>query len=662
MTSQVSERSPMLSVERSRSAVLASAFVRGACAAGLGLGAIAVLVMVLWISAPYPDSGPGGAFHVAIGVWLLAHGAELIRTDTLSGHPAPVATVPLLLAVLPVWLMYRAGRDSMEPGDEGEKPRARHSAVGASCAIAAGYLLVTLAAAAYARNSDMFPERLSLAWPLTAVVAGASAAGVWAGRGRPLGSLLVWAPLSFQEAAARARFRAGTRAAARAAAAGVAVLLGGGALLVTVALVWHMGEAQESFLALAGGWAGRVCVLLLALVFVPNAAMWGAAYGLGPGFALGTASTVTPLAFGGRPALPDFPLLAALPAQGQGTAVNWAAAAVPAAAGLAVALFAARAATPLSGEPGGPGVREDVWSPGGTALVVGLAALGCGAGAALLAAASGGPLGTGALAEFGPVWWLTGLAASVWTAVFGVPGALLIRVWRLRERRWAWRQHHSVSEEPPGPAEAGAGEPRRAWWKGRGRVRLWSGRGRGEDERGAAVEADRRDPLADDYVFLAAESWHTETARKARWSALRKNSGGLMADFAATPATPAPPGAVLTPTPAGHGADGGTAAEESAKDADDAGGRADTGRGGDGAGNEPVPADEATAGGGTADRRAGAGRADGGGADDKGAGGGGTDDGGAGDGTAVSRTANGRAPDAQEHTEPGRKTAPPTGA
>lgn len=110
----------MLPAERSRSAALASAFVRGALAAGLGLGSLAVLVMVLWISSPYPDSGPAGALHVATGLWLLGHGAELVRADTVGGHPAPVATVPLLLVVLPMWLVHRAARDSAETeGEEG---------------------------------------------------------------------------------------------------------------------------------------------------------------------------------------------------------------------------------------------------------------------------------------------------------------------------------------------------------------------------------------------------------------------------------------------------------------------------------------------------------------------------------------------------------------
>ncbi|MFJ2229199.1 cell division protein PerM [Streptomyces halstedii] len=496
---QVTERSPMLSAERSRSAVLASAFVRGTFAAGLGLGAITVLVMVLWISSSSPDSGPGGALHVATGLWLLAHGAELVRTETLSGHPAPVATVPLLLTVLPLWLAYRAGRDSTESGGA-EDPAGRRSAVGVCCAVSAGYLLVVLGVAAYARNSGLPADRASLAFPSAVLVVLVVAAGVWASRGRPWAPVLAWAPLRVQEAAARARFRAGLEAALRAAAAGVAMLLGGGALLVAVALVWHAGEVQESFLTLAGHWAGRICVLLLALAFVPNAAMWAASYGLGPGFALGTASTATPLTFGGHPALPDFPLLAAVPTQGPGTAANWASVAVPLAAGLVLARFTARAAVPVSGS------REGAWGAGGTAAVAALAAAGCGAGAALLAAASGGALGTGALAEFGPVWWLVGPAALVWAAVIGVPAALLTRAWRLREQGWSWRRDVSSTEDErpePAPDEGTGGKPRASG------------------------------PLAERYDFLSAGSWHGEGARKARWASLRRGSGGLMADFPA---------------------------------------------------------------------------------------------------------------------------------
>ncbi|MFE0290679.1 DUF6350 family protein [[Kitasatospora] papulosa] len=515
----MTERSPMLSAERSRSAALASAFVRGVLAAGLGLGSLSVLVMLLWISSPYPDSGPGGALHVASGLWLLAHGAELVRADTVGGHPVPVGTVPLLLGVLPVWLVHRAARDSAETG---ERSSAGTSAVGAFCAVSAGYLLVVLASAAYAQGGALPADRVSLAFPVTVVVAVAAAAGVWAARGRPLTPLLVWAPLRVQEAAARSRFRAGAGVALRSAAAGTLTLLGGGALLVAVALVWHAGAARESFLGLSGDWAGRISVLLLAGALVPNAAMWGASYGLGPGFALGASSMATPLAFTGPPALPDFPLLAAVPSHGPGTGANWAATAVPAAAGLVVARFVARGAVPVRER------REETWGQGRTALVAGVAAVGCGIGAAVLASASGGPLGTGALAEFGPVWWLVGPAALAWTAVIGVPVALALRAWRLREHRWGWRldaADNAVAAEAAEPAPE-------------------SERGAGRGPGGAAVQEEP-------YDFLSADPWHEEGAREARWAALKKKSGGLMADFSARarPQSPPRPAAVSAPGP-----------------------------------------------------------------------------------------------------------------
>ncbi|WP_456294414.1 cell division protein PerM [[Kitasatospora] papulosa] len=515
----MTERSPMLSAERSRSAALASAFVRGVLAAGLGLGSLSVLVMLLWISSPYPDSGPGGALHVASGLWLLAHGAELVRADTVGGHPVPVGTVPLLLGVLPVWLVHRAARDSAETG---ERSSAGTSAVGAFCAVSAGYLLVVLASAAYAQGGALPADRVSLAFPVTVVVAVAAAAGVWAARGRPLVPLLVWAPLRVQEAAARSRFRAGAGVALRSAAAGTLTLLGGGALLVAVALVWHAGAARESFLGLSGDWAGRISVLLLAGALVPNAAMWGASYGLGPGFALGASSMATPLAFTGPPALPDFPLLAAVPSHGPGTGANWAATAVPAVAGLVVARFVARGAVPVRER------REETWGQGRTALVAGVAAVGCGIGAAVLASASGGPLGTGALAEFGPVWWLVGPAALAWTAVIGVPVALAFRAWRLREHRWGWRldaADNAVAAEAAEPAP--------------------------ESERGAGKGPGGAGAQEEPYDFLSADPWHEEGAREARWAALKKKSGGLMADFSARarPQSPPRPAAVSAPGP-----------------------------------------------------------------------------------------------------------------
>ncbi|WP_405483330.1 DUF6350 family protein [Streptomyces anulatus] len=579
----MTQRGPKATAERNRTLDLASALVRGAVAAGLGLGALTVLVMVVWISSPYPDSGPGGVLRAAAGVWLLAHGAGLVRPDTLSGVPAPVSMVPLLLVLGPVWLAHRAARDAAEP----EEGRPRPSQAGAFCAVTAGYLLVVAGAAACARGGSLRPDPDTLVFPVALVVAGAAAAGVWTAAGRPFGPLPSWSPLALQEATARTLFRDRAEAACRSAAAGVTVLLGGGALLVAVALGRNAGAAQDAFLGLAGDWPGRFAVLLLAASLVPNAALWGAAYGLGPGFSLGTGATATPLGLDGTPAVPHFPLLAAVPDQGPGSLLNGAALAVPVAAALAVAWFTARRAAPADAP------RAQAWSTRETVRVTLLAALGCAAGTALLTAVAGGPLGTGALREFGPVWWLAGPAALVWTAGIGVPAALLLRLWRLRTPGWAWRRDVPEAEEPPATAratatpparaaatatavEAEAGEKaeaeavigrRRRWWA------PWRGRGGAAGAAGGATPdgtaapaassvpapgaapdaapgalvgaagpgAGRGDAGFEPYDFLPTDPWHEKDFREARWASLKRGSGGLMADFPADPADPADP-------------------------------------------------------------------------------------------------------------------------
>ncbi|MCX4691465.1 DUF6350 family protein [Streptomyces sp. NBC_01408] len=396
---------------RRRSPAAAACVVGGAVAAGLGLGFLAVLVIVLWISSPYPDSGPGGALHLAAGLWLLAHGTELVRYETLSGLPAPVGVTPLLLVALPVLLMRRAARLGSASG-EGEEEVLPAGAV--FSAVLCGYLSVGTLATVYAAGGPMPADPLSAAWHIPLVAALAAATGVWGARGRPLGPLPSWVPGGVRRAVTRPRYAL----ALRSGAGGALVLLGGGALLVGASLAWHGTEVQGSFLTLTGVWSGRFAVLLLAVALIPNAMVWGAAYALGPGFALGTGATATPLGFTGMPVLPRFPLLAALPPEGPGTPLTWAVAGVPLAAGLAVGWFAVRRAREVS--------------YGETALTAALGALVCGLTTAGLAAASAGPLGSRELAVFGPVWWAAGAAASGWTLVSAVPLAVAVHAWRTR--------------------------------------------------------------------------------------------------------------------------------------------------------------------------------------------------------------------------------------
>lgn len=573
MTHRRPSLSSLLTRMRDRSPGLAASLLAGAVAAGLGLGSFAVLVMVLWVSSPYPDSGPGGALHMAAALWLLAHGIELVRTDTLSGVPAPVGVTPLLLLALPVWLLHRAARDAVlgadagDRGDDHEGPpliAARTAWTG----VALGYLAVGTAAALYASGGELSPSWSWTAICLPLLAAGAAGAGVWTAYGRPrepVLSVLVLLPAGLRRLvlgpeARESRARIGT--AARAAGVGTAVLVGGGALLLGASLAWHGGAARTSFLQLTEGLSGRFAVLLLCLALIPNAAVWSASYGLGPGFALGVSHTVAPLSSAPAPLLPPFPLLAAVPDAGSGTLPNWLAGLVPVAAGVTVGWFVAVVAVGQRGDGGGEsnGAGEKrgaagagprhrstpvSWERGRTAAAALLAAALCAVALALLAELSGGPLGGAALARFGPVWWQTGGAALVWIAAVAVPTAVGLRAWRLREARVP---KPTIAKQRKGGAEVtpvAATHPgvrdsdrwfRRPFTDGRG----WFSRKPKETPVPVPVQAPvdqpylayDHDPTFDPYDFLPVDApprptpapWYDNASREARWAALREAS------------------------------------------------------------------------------------------------------------------------------------------
>jgi hypothetical protein len=164
--------SPPRTRQAGRQRTGAPSVVEGMLAAALGLGALAVVVLLLWTVSPHPDDGPGGALRIAADLWLLAHGVALVRTETASGLPAPVGVTPLLLAVLPGWLLCRATRGAVEP----EHPPA--AGVRAALWICAGYLLVAAGAVVYVSDGPVRAEPVSAAvhLPLFALAVTLSAA------------------------------------------------------------------------------------------------------------------------------------------------------------------------------------------------------------------------------------------------------------------------------------------------------------------------------------------------------------------------------------------------------------------------------------------------------------------------------------------------------
>ncbi|MFE0451389.1 DUF6350 family protein [Streptomyces sp. NPDC058914] len=510
MTAHRPSLSLLLGRMRDRSPGLGASLLSGVLAAGLGLASFAVLVIVLWISSPYPDSGPGGALHVAAAMWLLAHGAELVRVDTLSGVPAPVGVTPLLLLALPVWLVHRAARDAVYGGVEEDVP-VDAPLVGVRTAwvgVVLGYLAVGAGAAVYAAGGALRPSWEWTVLCLPTVAVGAAGVGVWTAYGRPRGpsgGVLLVLPRWARRLVLAVQEREWAGVGARAAVAGAAVLVGGGALLVAVSSVWHVGAARGAFVQLTEGWSGRFAVLLLCLALVPNAAVWGAAYAVGPGFVLGAGHAVRPLLSDPAPTLPPFPLLAAVPEAGGGGPWYWAAVGVvPVVAAATVGVFVARAAAG----------RSRWWAVG----VVLLAAVGSGGLMGVLGALAGGPLGVAVLSRFGPVGWQLGAAVALWVAGVGVPVVLGVRAWW--GRRSAGRAGEDVrapasvpapapapaSVPVPPPAPGPVADPVPAEWD----VAYEDGSKEG-DFGCEPYDAD-----------VTGASWYGEEAREVRWAALRE--------------------------------------------------------------------------------------------------------------------------------------------
>ncbi|MFE4951167.1 DUF6350 family protein [Leifsonia sp. NPDC056665] len=210
-------------------------------------------------------------------------------------------------------------------------------------------------------------------------------------------------------AAVPAPVRTAVLGALRAGSAATAIVIGLSALLLTLLIFGNYGMIIGLYEQLQTGVAGGIALTVAQLAFLPNLVIWLMSWLVGPGFAIGTGSTVSPIGTALGP-LPGVPLFGVIPAHGY--TFGLAGVIVPLLAGfLAAALLrATRKAQP----------------DGALALI--LTALGIGVVAGielgLLAWWSSGALGPGRLHDVGPNPLLVGALAAGEVAVAAVIGLL----------------------------------------------------------------------------------------------------------------------------------------------------------------------------------------------------------------------------------------------
>lgn len=375
----------------------ASAALGGALAAGSTLVVCMAAALVGWFLA---DAGAHGqttdALRAGADAWLLGHGSHL----ELAG--LPIGITPITVTAVLVVGAFRSGRRSARRAEVVTDDRALGAAV---VAFTVAYVVLAVVVCVLATRTDASPglARSILGALLVAALAGG--AGLATGSDRSE----AWLDL------APDWLRQGLVGAL----SGALALLVGGAVLVAVSLAFSFNEAATVFSGLGLSAGDAFTYTVITALVAPNLALLGASYLLGPGFAFGVGTTVSPTAVT-LGAVPAFPALAALPSQGPTPGWLIVVIGVPVLAGAAGAVLARRDADPL---------------PLDLAAIRGAGAgLGSGLLVAVAIALAGGSLGTGRLAEIGAPTADVLVFATGTMTVGGLLGGLVHALWQRRAR------------------------------------------------------------------------------------------------------------------------------------------------------------------------------------------------------------------------------------
>jgi hypothetical protein len=357
-----------------------------------GLVGLSAAIVVVQTLDPTSGLSVGASTRLAGRLLVLAQGGEL----RLSSGPLVLA--PLLLTLALAWGLSRATRTVVRAGDLGPD-RATAAAAGA---VAGVHVVLTLLLALVVGG-----EGARIGWPRTligALVLAVVAAG-WGGV-RESGALDLVLD----------RLPGPTRGLLRAVLTGLLTALGLCAAVVAVALASDARGYAALDGALGGGPAGAVGLAGLGALLLPNAAAAALGLAAGPGFVVGTGTLVS--VHGVRlAAVPDLPLLAALPDTQAVPLLAFVSQGIPVLAGLVAGVTLGRW---LTDDDGGSVVAG---------LCGLLAGVGMGVAGAAVVAVAGGSLGDAALASVGAPALTTGIALAAQSGVAAAVAAAVTR-WR----------------------------------------------------------------------------------------------------------------------------------------------------------------------------------------------------------------------------------------
>ncbi|PYY64957.1 hypothetical protein DEJ30_06465 [Curtobacterium sp. MCPF17_003] len=404
---------------------------------GVGIGIALVPLTLLW-GFEYGLQVDWDVFWKATGsVWLVGHGVDvsfllgsaLAESTGVSGaaDPIHVTLAALGFAVVTAWLGARAGRRFAET---------EHRTTG----LLVGTAAVALLGLAVALSSTSAATRPTL-WQAVVLPAlwfgiPALAASEVCRRRRDLPAdagtqrvidLVDRIPAVWRSVAGFG-LRAGTAA--------TAVVVGVAAVLVGLLLFTSFAEVITLYEQSHAGVIGGVALTVGQLAFLPDFVGWATSWLIGPGFAIGTGSSVSPIATTLGP-IPGLPVFGALPTSGHTFGLVWIL--VPVIAGFAIGgSMRPRLVRAL-------GAADSALHRALGGVVAGLVA---GVLTGLIAWVSSGSFGPGRLADVGP----DALAVGGFAALeVGLPAIIALAAGsdlvRLPESGWT-RERWTEADDP----------------------------------------------------------------------------------------------------------------------------------------------------------------------------------------------------------------------
>ena len=238
------------------------------------------IALLAWATAGSATGNTGDPLRAALWIWIGAHSIPFDLSLPPSGLAGHLSYLPLGALIFPVLAIRSGVARTIERLDNDS------SLVGAArAAFAVGYTLFALAASFFSKTDSIRPVwyfAIIYVLPFTLLCAATVGRRVALGQGFLYGSRII------------------------------ALLLGLSSIVFGILLLLNISMVKNLTTVLQPGIFGGFLLLLLNILYIPNAIVSTLAYFSGVGFAVGSGTLVSPTSFRLNK-IPAMPLLGALP-------------------------------------------------------------------------------------------------------------------------------------------------------------------------------------------------------------------------------------------------------------------------------------------------------------------------------------------------------------